>query len=253
MGANIKINYKIMSTKTENTQGTRVEALTYQIDVRNDLDKIKAENALNNAYKAQIKAEKIETQIANFDLKNVIERLEKLVTFRTPESDKTTAAHWYAKNVKEYRSPLFIFNQICKGGEKNPYNNPKENFKVHEISTKKYTGITMLSFLPLNLFLSQISMQGNYSPFMLKTAFNEAMKQKAFELKDTTKAAVIKGAILNEAVKDYSSQKITLSKFIDTIAPYYTQKEWNDEKTVKMLSTLVITAEIEAEKEAKKK
>lgn len=244
---------------------TKVKAKFYNLEVSANLELVKAENAIANAIKAQQKADRIEIEIDNFKLKNVISRLETLVKFNTQSTDETTTKFWYTKNVKEYRSPLFIFNQICKGDEANPYNHPKKAFKDFKITTKKYNGITMISFLPLDLFLSQISMQGNYSPNMLKIAFNEADKAKSFELADTIKASVIKGQILNDAVVKYSKQEITLTEFIDTIAPYFTAKEWANEKVVKTLSTMLVTAEIakedkenkdkkaEAKKAAKKK
>lgn len=239
-----------MNTQVLETQATEVKtAFTMEVE---GLEQSRAKKAITTAKKAQEKELRIEKYVLGFDLDKISEKLAELVTVRKDSKDKERLAYWYDKNVREYKSPLFIFGQLAKGGKNNPYNAPKKWLQKWGISTKKLNGINLLAGLPLTTIIKQVALQGHYSPAMMNQAFKAIDKAKTFETKQGTEKLFLKSEVLNNLVLSYVNEDLNLVDFIALMVAEYPKADSQTEDFKKVLCTMLVSAEIAAEKKAEK-
>lgn len=239
-----------MSTVKELNVET-LEAKKITLDL-NGVKEDRAKKAIKAAKKAQDKEERINEYTESFDFNQMVNKLAKMVVVRQDAQNIKTLAHWYDKNIREYKSPLFIFNQIAKGGKENPFNKPKKKLVEFEISTKKLNGINLISMLPLDIIVKQVILQGNYSPSMIKTAFTATNKAKVWNSKQAIKKMFDRSQAINKLIEDYRKGKTDIQTFIKGLVAEYPNKDAKTDEFKKAVSTMVVTLEMQAETKAKK-
>lgn len=227
---------------------------TQVLNIQTTLNAEKATQAVTNAEKAAEKMRRIDEYMQAFSLGQMAGKLAELVEVRKDSDNKKKLAYWYDKNIREYKSPLFIFNQLSKGGDKNPYNVPKEKLKEFKISTKLFNGVNLLAGLPLHMIVKQVILQGRYSPNMINTAYKAAIKAEVFKTAQGINDFFGKSQKINTLVIAYAvEQSIDLPTFMVELVKQYPSSDAQTDNFKKAVATMLVSAEIAAEKDDAKK